>query len=215
MNTVTVPYVKNLEKLSPKQLEEKLVSDGVCLKVENAPWKEYPYRPIVTVNLAADENYIFARFFVKGLGLKAIYSKTNEPVWQDSCVEVFIADADGQGYHNFEFNCIGTLLSSYRKARKVDVRPITEEDAAKILRYASAGIEPFEEIEGEHSWTLTVGIPFSLVGYDKRPDELQGNFYKCANYSKWPHYLSWAPIDTPAPDFHRPEFFGTLKLNKE
>ncbi|MBO7233161.1 MAG: hypothetical protein J6V16_08435, partial [Bacteroidales bacterium] len=25
-----------------------------------------------------------------------------------------------------------------------------------------------------------------------------------------PHYLSWQPINTEKPDFHRPEFFGTL-----
>ncbi|MDE5921249.1 MAG: hypothetical protein K2G82_06535, partial [Paramuribaculum sp.] len=27
-----------------------------------------------------------------------------------------------------------------------------------------------------------------------------------------PHYLSWAPITTPQPDFHRPEFFGNITL---
>ncbi|MDY3247127.1 MAG: carbohydrate-binding family 9-like protein, partial [Prevotella sp.] len=25
-----------------------------------------------------------------------------------------------------------------------------------------------------------------------------------------PHFLSWAPIQLPAPDFHRPDFFGQL-----
>ncbi|MDE6490265.1 MAG: hypothetical protein K2L49_03810, partial [Muribaculaceae bacterium] len=27
-----------------------------------------------------------------------------------------------------------------------------------------------------------------------------------------PHYMSLFPIDTPQPDFHRPEFFGTITL---
>ena len=27
-----------------------------------------------------------------------------------------------------------------------------------------------------------------------------------------PHYLSWMPIDTPKPDFHRPEFFGKINF---
>ena len=27
-----------------------------------------------------------------------------------------------------------------------------------------------------------------------------------------PHYLSWSPIGTEKPDFHRPEFFGELVL---
>ncbi|MDE6449753.1 MAG: hypothetical protein K2L41_06690, partial [Muribaculaceae bacterium] len=36
--------------------------------------------------------------------------------------------------------------------------------------------------------------------------------YSCASAIESPYYLSWSPIDTPRPDFHRPEFFGYLIL---
>ncbi|WP_449033796.1 carbohydrate-binding family 9-like protein, partial [Prevotella sp.] len=26
------------------------------------------------------------------------------------------------------------------------------------------------------------------------------------------HFLSWNPIDLPAPDFHRPDFFGEIRF---
>jgi hypothetical protein len=42
------------------------------------------------------------------------------------------------------------------------------------------------------------------------PEKIMGNFYKCADETISPHYLSWNPIDAPAPDFHRPEFFGEI-----
>ena len=44
------------------------------------------------------------------------------------------------------------------------------------------------------------------------PESIRANFYKCGDKTAHPHYLSWSPIDTPKPDFHRPEFFGELIL---
>ena len=32
------------------------------------------------------------------------------------------------------------------------------------------------------------------------------NLYKCGDGLAEPHYLTWQPISTPAPDYHRPEF---------
>jgi hypothetical protein len=44
------------------------------------------------------------------------------------------------------------------------------------------------------------------------PEKIMGNFYKCADDTAFKHYLSWNPILTPNPDFHRPEFFGELRF---
>jgi hypothetical protein len=41
---------------------------------------------------------------------------------------------------------------------------------------------------------------------------LRANFYKCADNTRIPHYVSWNPIEVASPDFHRPEFFGELLL---
>jgi hypothetical protein len=40
----------------------------------------------------------------------------------------------------------------------------------------------------------------------------RANFYKCAEHNSHPHWLMWAPIDFPKPNFHLPEFFGTLEF---
>ena len=42
------------------------------------------------------------------------------------------------------------------------------------------------------------------------PEKLMGNFYKCADGTDSPHYVSWSPIKTEKPNFHCPEFFGEL-----
>ena len=69
-------------------------------------------------------------------------------------------------------------------------------------------------MEGIFAWELLAVIPFDLIGVDpiRLPEKIYANFYKCADATALPHYLSWSPIDTPAPDFHRPEFFGELYL---
>lgn len=212
MKSITVPFVRGLEAMSPERMDEVLETQGIRQAVDCVAWSDFPYRPITAFDAAAGERHLFVRFFVRGLGLKALFAADNEPVWQDSCVEVFIGDRDGGGYRNFEMNCIGTLLSAHQKSRGVDVVRITAEDAARVIRRTSLVRETFAEKEGVHQWSATIGIPFDLLGFGpgERPEMLRANFYKCADGSAWPHYVSWAPIDTPKPDFHRPEFFGTL-----
>ena len=80
--------------------------------------------------------------------------------------------------------------------------------------FESCGTRPFKELEGIFTWNILVVIPLSLIGveYKGEPLEMRANFYKCASATSLPHYLSWAPIDTPAPDFHRPEFFAPVTL---
>ena len=55
---------------------------------------------------------------------------------------------------------------------------------------------------------------FEVIGLDPQrlPEKLQGNLYKCGDKTAWPHFLSWAPIGTPAPDFHCPAYFGEFLL---
>ena len=40
--------------------------------------------------------------------------------------------------------------------------------------------------------------------------EMWANFYKCGGDHEIQPYGSWAPIDSPTPDFHRPEAFGRV-----
>ena len=59
-------------------------------------------------------------------------------------------------------------------------------------------------------------IPLKLIFRDQDPvfpQQLRVNFYKCADKTKRPHFVSWQPIDLPNPDFHCPEFFGELTLD--
>ena len=215
MKTLNVPFIENLENMSADALGSVLTAEGAHDTIESVAWDEYPYRPEVSFDIAASNTYLFVQYHVKSLGLKAEFGKTNEPVWQDSCVELFIGDRDGVGYRNFEVNCIGTLLSAHQNSRGVDVVPVTDREADSVIRYPSLPHETFLEKDGEHLWSLILGVPFALLGYENRPESLRANLYKCADGSRWMHYVSWSPIDTPHPDFHRPDFFGKLIIEPQ
>ena len=74
----------------------------------------------------------------------------------------------------------------------------------------SGGFSPLLEelgLPGASSITMAAAT-FGLERFDGL--QARGNFYKCGDGLPVPHFVSWAPIDTPNPDFHRPEFFDTI-----
>lgn len=216
MKTIHIPFVEQPELLTYETMNDLLEKEGNQGEIAHAQWNEFPYKPDVKFKIAYTRNYLWIKYNVKGLGLKAEYGKLNEPVFKDSCVEAFFADHDGKGYRNIEVNCIGNLLSSHQEKKGVNKKSITGEEAAKIIRFSSvSSFDTFPEIEGIHEWSIILGVPFSLLGYKEIPETIRGNFYKCADDSKWPHFLSWSAIETEQPDFHRPEFFGTMVFDKK
>lgn len=87
---------------------------------------------------------------------------------------------------------------------------------ATVKRWSSLGDTPFEERVGECTWELALVIPATAF-FRHHIDTLdgrvmKGNFYKCGDMLQTPHYLSWSPIRLERPQFHCPQFFGTLRF---
>lgn len=213
-----IPFVKELSECkSVADASPVLESKGKRITVDSLNWPDqFPYHPLTVVSLGHDGKRIFVDFFVRCNYLRAVNTENNSPVHEDSCVEFFVAPEGRAPYINFEFNCIGTLHAGRRTDRH-NVTELTDEELASVERFASCGKRPFQELEGLFSWNLIYAIPFELLGieWENKPITLMGNFYKCADKTADPHFLSWAPIDTPQPDFHRPEFFQPIVLDLE
>jgi hypothetical protein len=213
MKQIKILYNDVLNDIELEAASELMDGFGHRDLVENLNWKEtYPYRPITLFNIARSNDSIFIKYSVRGSMLRAIYSNDLEPVNEDSCVEFFCKLPDSDNYMNFEFNCIGTCNASKRKSKTEGVVRYTLDELAQIKRYPTIGRRAFNEMEGMFEWELTVKIPFTLMGIDPNnlPEKLLGNFYKCADGTDSPHYVSWSPIKTEKPNFHCPEFFGEL-----
>lgn len=217
MNTIKIPY---LEKLNGKDANSanKMLDEmtSVC-KIDKVNWPvDFPYCPESTFYIAHSGDALYLKFLVNEMNIRALYLNDQDAVWEDSCVEFFCKEENSDTYTNFEFNCIGTAVVTTRKGRDNDVVPFAESRLKEIDRCTSLYRQIFSEKKGLSHWELTVKIPFQLLGINSSdfPKKLLGNFYKCADGTATPHYVSWNPIHTKNPDFHCPEYFGELVFEK-
>ena len=149
---------------------------------------------------------------VSGLDLTVRNTRDGGTIWEDSCCEIFLQAPGCDTYYNIEVNAAGILLVG-RGTGRGDRVLLPPEEMARITRKADVKA-PVDIPNQVCTWSLTVAIPFQVIGLDPAhlPGKLLGNIYKCGDKTPHPHFLSWSPIDTPAPDFHRPEFFGEFLL---
>ena len=209
---LTTPYLPNIKGLDPDQTIQLLEDSGSRQSIGYANWPDvFPYQPITVFNIARDDERIYVHYSVHGNCLRALYTEDQSQVWTDSCVEFFLQVPGDLNYFNFEFNCIGTCYAAKRESR-ANFTLLTSDELSQITRHANLGRRPFQEMQGSFNWDLLISIPFSLIGLDgaNLPEKITGNFYKCADETALPHFLSWSPIVTPKPDFHCPEFFGEI-----
>lgn len=211
---LNVPFVEGLDAMTMASVADYMELHLKKVGINCVNWEDkYPYHPITVFSMAYSDKFLYVNYFVRCNYLRAVNYKNNSPVAEDSCVEFFLQTPGSEEYWNFEFNCIGAINASHRKDRKHPIR-LTDMELATVKRYATCGNNPFQELEGIFNWGLAIAIPFELIGVDvsKRPIEMKGNLYKCASATSMPHYLSWPPIKTDKPDFHRPEYFGKIIL---
>ena len=94
-------------------------------------------------------------------------------------------------------------------------KKFSPDEMGRIERKCTFERKAFEEKDGVFVWEVEEKIPLDLIFRGKKPvfpQKLRANFYKCADKTKRPHYLSWQPIDLLKPDFHCPQFFGEITL---
>ena len=199
--------------LENQDLDTALELSGARFDVDCVNWPEaFPYAPLCGGRVARTRDALVVDFRVSGLDLRARNTADNGRQWEDSCVEVFIQDPDGAPYYNFEINALGKVLACKGPERH-NRTPRPAEEMEQILRFTQMEGGPLEQ-EGIHTWRVGVVIPFRLLGInpERLPRSIKANFYKCGDKTAHPHFLSWSPVETPKPDFHRPEFFGELIL---
>lgn len=172
------------------------------------------YRPNTWAQLAYIKGQGFwLRLHCDEQNPRRTFTQPDQPVFQDSCLEGFInfnPDDPKIGYINFEINANGAMWCAVGRQRHGRI----------FLRRLGIQVPQPEVQMDAQGWTATVLIPLELIYsvYGEIPFEqgsrLAGNFYKCGDATEQPHYLSWAPIPLPNPDYHTPEHFGVLTLGE-
>ena len=189
---------------------------GMRAAVEEYRWQS-DYTPRAEAFVAVSEDALRVCLTAWEQEIRAEGCARNDMVCQDSCLEFFFAPTEGQlAYFNFEFNPHGTLYVGFSPEG-------TRESSAKIC---DAPDNAFFRVEtrqtlgrGDGSrWQVAFDVPFVFIrrfvpNFDiVQNGGLRGNFYKCGDLTATPHWGSWNPVGTGAPDFHRPEYFGKMPL---
>ncbi len=185
------------------QLDKLLIQEINCF-----PWQNNKAETQVHFAIANSVSHVILKFKVREKTIRAVHTGINSPVYEDSCVEFFIA-FDETGYYNFEFNCIGAKLAEFGKGR--NDRHFLPLLAIEKIRTETSIKNAADDF---FLWDITIMIPFETFVHhqvkDLRNQECRANFYKCGDKLPAPHYISWAPIKSKDPDFHQPQYFGEL-----
>jgi hypothetical protein len=186
------------------------------------------HHPFVQAKLAHSSDALHLLFRVENdRYIRAINTELHSAVCKDSCVEAFLEPIPGKGYLNFEMNCGGTLLvfhvsdaAEFTGTRGKDGhKKLLPTDAAKVTITPSLQHQKPFELTGPETYTVQCSIPISVfeayVGKigDLAGQHWRGNFFKCADDSRYPHWATWSPIGATL-RFHQPAKFGDLYFKK-
>ncbi|MCQ2609089.1 MAG: hypothetical protein MJ197_10445 [Bacteroidales bacterium] len=215
-NSIHIPFL-DCSEVALQSVPDLFKRHGVEYhEVSVINWNEFPYLPKTQFAMAHSLDGILLHFMVIEDEVRGFVTEDLGPVSSDSCVEFFACMGEDDLYYNIECNCLGYVSMGVRKTRN-DKEHASSEILKQIKRYTSLGNQYIGEIKKQYSWDCVLEIPYSaffkhtvtnLSGKD-----IRANFYKCGGSGELKHYVSWNPIVSNKPDFHRPECFGLIHFD--
>ncbi len=222
--SIDVPEVFFNTKPSIEQIDSmflQLNAPSNYIDIQN--WKDFNYDAQIKFKIAYSKTEIYLQFIVNEPYVKATYKKDEGAApYKDSCVEFFILP-DNKHYYNLELNCIGkgTFAGGSERTNRTKYG---KEIMDKILRSTSLSESNFLDSdiikstnsENKIQWKMTIAMPLEVFTLEEVNDlkgkSFKANFYKCGDDMPIRHYFSWNPIPLEKPNFHVPQFFGTLNF---
>lgn len=160
------------------------------------------YQPECFAKMAyIEKDAIYLNMFVTETNPKAIYTKPQDPVYKDSCMECFLnVNPKQDKYLNIEVNALGTMLVGFGKDRH-DRQKIVLENKPFIFK-------------NDRGWGFTLMLEESdvLSLFGEIADHWKANFYKCGDETDPMHFLSWQEVKEEKPNFHCSQWFGELEV---
>ena len=171
-----------------------------------------PFRPESCFQLCFVKGMgVFARLWSKEPQPRAAWAERDDPVYEDSCLELFFQPFPDAGYLNVEMNPKGVFLAEVGGGRAGRV-------LLKDVTAASPVVTPFTVPGG---WGVEVFLSCALLTeafgrpFTAAAGQYRGNVYKCGDKTATPHYGSFAPMRENPPGFHDSGCFATLSIKEE
>lgn len=183
-------------------------------EIDTYSWMDNGYAPRVCAALCYDAEAIYIKFWAYETEIRGTYHKHNDNVFEDSCVEFFFRPNSNPNYFNIETNVLGAQLIGFGPARENRER-VNVDDVVMQIQPSVKDADNYKD----NVWTMEYCVPFSFMkkyygDMDIISDGLRANLFKCGDFTKFEHYGMWSPVEIESPDFHKPEFFGSMTFEK-
>lgn len=188
-------------------------------KTEGAPiWNNVPVMPIdnllwtdstdvsAQAQLCYDTDYLYVRLEAVEPNIRMEETDLLAEVCLDSCLEFFLRPTERMDYFNIEFNPNKIVWLGFGSG---------VHNLIRLMPDTNALLAPQVEFT-EGGWVLTYRVPFAFIRQFfpefqvKVGAKMYANAYKCGELTVKSHYLSWNPVLSETPAFHRPQDYGTL-----
>lgn len=191
--------------------------------MDTMPWGG-DYKPLTLAAVSYDEHGINVYMRCYESNIRYEGRNRNDLVCCDSCMEFFFSPVEGKmSYLNFEINPIGVLYTGFSATGlRADSGPVSPELSKEYFGVNAMNLQEADEYNQSATedsfWDVSYSVPYEYIRKYlpefsiENCHSMGANFYKCGDMTEHVHYLSWNDIDTPKPDYHRPEFFGILEL---
>ena len=176
-----------------------------ALSIDCALWSD-PRGISAKARLCYDKTALYVRLSAVEAQIRAKYTGALDFPCEDSCLEFFFCPMQGDNrYFNIEFNpncCLylGLATDRYDLVRLLPQTPVLTPQAGRT----------------PEGWFITYQIPFSFIRHffpsfqAVSGGSIRANCFKCGDLTPNPHFLSWNPVASPTPDFHRSQDFGVM-----
>ncbi|MEX2264344.1 MAG: carbohydrate-binding family 9-like protein [Bryobacteraceae bacterium] len=181
------------------------------------PWLREGTKEQTVARMLWDDENLYVGYYCHDTHISAFETKRHGPVSKDDCVEIFISPNPEKvtNYYTFEINAIGTMLNRCRTDWWKG--PPTWEPENVRYRTSFHGLPKKEESPGDNHWVVEMAIPLHNFARDaahmppRDGDRWRLNLNRTGGITNR-QSSSWSPIPTPAPAFHTPTAFGSVRF---
>lgn len=196
----------------------------ICCKNDVIDWEKVPVLTIdnlvlvdrtdvrAQAQICYDEENLYLHFTAWETEIREVEEGLlGMPCW-DSCMEFFFCPQEGDSrYLNFEMNPKGCLHIGFGDSIETALKIVPNRDDREANIFAP------EITRFDGGWELTYKIPVFFIrrlfpDFALYPGKsIRANFYKCAEKTAEPHFLTWNVITRRGRSiFHTPAEFGLL-----
>ncbi len=217
----TLPHYDILHTTAPITIDAKL-DEPDWLRAAPAGdfhfnWYHHGVKEQTIAKMLWDDDNLYIAFHCLDRHISADVLMRHGPVSLDDSAEVFLSPniEKPRNYYGFEINAIGTMLNFIRADWYKG--PFFSEPQGVRHRTTFHGWPAKHDSPDDSFWVLELAIPWKNFAHDaphtppREGDRWRLNLNRAGGQTN-AQFSTWSPVNTPQPNFHVPDAFGTVRF---